>query len=355
MARVAVVLVVRRRPTGPRARRGRSLVRIRPACDDARVTVTETELPHGRLLPDLEPASWRRRVVAALLDSAVLGAVAWLVAGDGITAPSLQPTFDSGPGDDVLPWTSSAVLVFAWLLMLVLQGLTGQTPGRRVVNITVVHAPVDGPVGGPPGVLRSLVRWVAHLLDAILLIGYLRPLWHPEGRTFADGLLSTVVVRRAPSPGPRGRAVTAVAWVVVVAGILLGVRLGEAGGAEVDARVECALEPQDPDVGPPVDEVALVREVEWRQSQRLWPWDHGARRVESEQLSVEVTWDGTEGKAQGALVVRTTTGGVTVEHGAWAPDGWASFPVEGAPSVDVEVLRLGRTLTSCTATLPAAG
>ncbi|ADG75740.1 RDD domain containing protein [Cellulomonas flavigena DSM 20109] len=319
------------------------------------MTVTETELPHGRLLPDLEPASWSRRVVAALLDSAVLGAVAWIVAGDGITAPSLQPTFDSGPADDAQPWTSSGVLVLAWLLMLVLQGLTGQTPGRRVVGITVVHAPVDGPVGGPPGVLRSLARWVAHLLDAILLIGYLRPLWHPEGRTFADGLLRTVVLRRAPRTDARGRAVTVVAWVVVAAGVLLGLRLGDAGGTTVDATARCPLAAQDPDAGLRVEDVSLMREVEWRQSQRLWPWDDGARRVESERLSLDVVWDGTDVEPQGPLVVRVTTGGVPVDHQAWGSDGFLSVPVEGAGPVDVEVLWRDRTLTSCTATLPAAG
>lgn len=43
--------------------------------------------------------------------------------------------------------------------------------------------------------MRTVLRSLAHLLDGILLVGYLRPLWHAERRTFADSILGTVVLR----------------------------------------------------------------------------------------------------------------------------------------------------------------
>ncbi|MBO0899421.1 RDD family protein [Cellulomonas sp. zg-ZUI22] len=321
------------------------------------MTVTDVD-PSTRVTPRVpEVASWGRRVIAALLDGAVLGAVAWLVGGDRIAAPSLQPTFDTGTDADLLPWTSSAVVVTAVVLMLVLQGLTGQTPGRRVVRLQVVRAPADGPVGGQPGVLRSVVRCWAHLLDAILLIGYLRPLWHPEGRTFADSLVGTAVVLRPPRSDGLGRAVTAAAWVVIVVGLVLGVRLGDAGGVTRDSSASCRLETQDADAPLRVDRVTLVREIEWRQAQRLWPWQGDARRAETTRLALEVAWRPTGPHEPGSLLVRTTTSdGATVENAAWSGDGpMTTFPLEGAAPVDVEVLFDGRTLTTCTATLLTGG
>ncbi|GIG41112.1 RDD family protein [Cellulomonas phragmiteti] len=302
-------------------------------------------------------ASWGRRVVAALLDGAVLSAITWFAAGEGATAPSLQPTFDSGGPADTVPWTSSAVLAGAWLAMLVLQGLTGQTPGRRVVGIEVVHAPSDGPVGGPPGVLRSVLRWFAHLLDAFLLVGYLRPLWHAERRTFADSLADTVVVHRAPAPREdgRSRAVTAAAWLVVAVGLAAGVTLTESGGMDRQARTACPLEARDPGVPVRVMGAELVREVEWRHPVRLWTWVAGTERTEREELQLEVHWD-VPGPAdhERPVVVRATTGGAVMEHQGLVGDFGASVPIEARSSgtVQVDVLLDGRTLMSCTAPLP---
>jgi len=305
-------------------------------------------------------AGWGRRVVAAFLDGAVLGAVAWLVAGDAVAAPSLQPTFEPAPAADVLPWTSSALVVGAWLLLLVLQGLTGQTPGRRVLGIMVVRAPADGAVGGPPGVLRSVARWFAHLLDAILLLGYLRPLWHVERRTFADSIVGTVVVHRPPAPrgARRVSAVTAAAWVVVAVGLAAGVGVGEGGGVERGAESACELSVQDPHAPVQVHDVRLARSTAWSGSVRLWPWAGEGRHSEQQHLWLEASWD-VSGEADPArtILVRATVDGSTSETEA-SLDSWGtSFPVEGAGTgpVDVEVLLDGRPLTACRAAVPGQG
>lgn len=306
-------------------------------------------------------ASWSRRVVAALLDGAVLGAVAWTAAGDGIAAPSLQPTFDSGPDTGALPWTSSAVVVTAFVLMLLLQGLTGQTPGRRVVGIEVVRAPAEGPVGGPPGVVRSLLRCWAHLLDAIGLVGYLRPLWHEQGRTFADSLVGTVVLRRAPRADGRGGAVTVGAWLVVILVLTFGVRVSDTTGVTPQVEVACLFQDQDQDQepapAPRVERATLVRAVQWREARSLSSWTGGTRHVERELVTLEVEWEPSDLAPTQPLVVRTTVDGATVVNDVPGEDGLASLPVEGVGSspVDVEVQWMNRTLATCSATLPPAG
>lgn len=336
----------------------------RTTCHDADVTTT---LPVPTVDDDVVTpayASWRRRFVAALLDGAVLGAVAWLVGGDALDVPWLQPTIDSADvADSTVPWTSSPVLVGAWLVLLTVQGLTGQTPGRRVLGIEVVRVPGDGPAGGPPGVLRSIRRWLAHFLDALLLIGYLRPLWHPERRTFADSLVGTVVVHRAPPPRGDRRAglATGAAWVAVVVGVVVGLPLGDSGGVDPAGEVGCTLAPQPADAPLRVRDVTVVREVEWRRTLRLWTWvrpDVREARTDRVGATVDATWETTGSVDPGAtLVLRVTAGDQQVEQEALVEYGvLAGVLLEdaGAGPVDVELLLDGRTLTSCSAVVDPA-
>ena len=85
--------------------------------------------------------------------------------------------------------------------MLALQGWTGATPGKRVAGVAVVRVSD----GLPVGFLASGLRVVAHLLDAILLIGYLRPLWNvAAGRRSPTRSSGTLASRRASPRRTRG-------------------------------------------------------------------------------------------------------------------------------------------------------
>ena len=135
------------------------------------------------------PARWLRRVVAALLDDALLGAVTFLTVGDPRGSRlSLAPIFGTERTTGGL-WVG-----LAFLALLGMQAYTGSTPGKLVTSIAVL----DGTTGRPLGLWRMTLRWLAHLLDAILLIGYLRPLWDPRRRTFADSLVGSDAVVLAP-------------------------------------------------------------------------------------------------------------------------------------------------------------
>ncbi|GGC17492.1 RDD family protein [Cellulomonas carbonis] len=163
----------------------------------------QAPLPH---LPPLqvpvEPpyASWGRRVAAALLDQVLLtGAAFLLFPVQPVEPPTwLGPVLNTGTQEVAGVWTDSAAYVGLVAVMVLMQAYLGGTPGKLAVGIAVLH---DGDLR-PVGLVRVLLRQVAHLVDALpLFIGYLRPLWHRERKTFADSLAATVVVRtQAPLP-----------------------------------------------------------------------------------------------------------------------------------------------------------
>jgi len=172
-----------------------------------------------------ELASWGSRVVAALLDSAILTGTAFLVDGR-LQGVSWWISFSQ---EDAVPVGGTVVVTL--LLLLLLQAVTGATPGKRLVGIRVVH---EG-TGRPAGVLRTLAREVAHVLDALCYIGYLRPLWNERRRTLADSAAATDVVRGRPGPRVHGfDVVTAASAVVCAAAVgfaVGGTTSSDAGGS----------------------------------------------------------------------------------------------------------------------------
>ncbi len=87
-------------------------------------------------------------------------------------------------------WIGYLALSAAWLYFGFMEGETGQSPGKRLTGLRVVK--MDGTLlGGGMGIVRKL----AHFLDGICFIGYLFPLWDPQKQTFADKILTTVVVK----------------------------------------------------------------------------------------------------------------------------------------------------------------
>jgi len=94
-----------------------------------------------------------------------------------------------------------AVLVLLYLgVFVAVQGLTGASPGKALLGIQVI-----GPEGATPGLLRSFLRMVAWLIDAITLLLPIA-LWSawftPGHRRVGDWLAGTYVVRgRGRRPG----------------------------------------------------------------------------------------------------------------------------------------------------------
>ena len=138
-------------------------------------------------------ASWGKRVAAAVLDSAIGAGTTFLAFGDpSITLPFVGTSFSQAGAQSVptTSWTDSGWVITAVLLMIVMQAYLGVTPGKLVMGIAVV-GDLDA---RPIGLVRTTVRWLLHILDSILFIGYLRPLWNPQHKTFADSIMATVVL-----------------------------------------------------------------------------------------------------------------------------------------------------------------
>jgi len=70
-------------------------------------------------------------------------------------------------------------------------GTTGQSLGKKVLNIRLVSEET----GQPIGMLMAFVRDICHIVDAIICyVGFLFPLWDAKRQTLADKIVRTVVV-----------------------------------------------------------------------------------------------------------------------------------------------------------------
>jgi Mce-associated membrane protein len=240
-------------------------------------------------------ASWSRRAVGALLDLAVLTGATWLLLGTSGLSPSLVPGIEGAtvPASSSIPWTSSPALVLVVVAMLAVQGYTGATPGKRVAGVAVVRADTRLPAG----FLVAVLRVVAHVLDAILLVGYLRPLWHRERRTFADSVLGTVALQtREPPAHPwfarfrhapgaaRSTVVSVVAGLVCALGVGFSTMTASSGGSDLVVDARCTFDAPGPGVAPTA--VSITLEEWWRTESRLWV----SRELPQEPSPLDARW-----------------------------------------------------------------
>ena len=70
-------------------------------------------------------------------------------------------------------------------------GPTGQTLGKRALNIRVIDLRAGGPIGYGRAIVRYLVRIVSFL---VVLLGYLWMIWDREKQTWHDKAAGSVVV-----------------------------------------------------------------------------------------------------------------------------------------------------------------
>lgn len=161
------------------------------------------------------PASWSARAGAFAID---------VLFGIGVLATVLLLAW-AAPLRGWLWWLAVGIGAAVFLAMavnrLLLPSITGWSLGRSVFGIRVVRR--DGETAGP---WLLLARDVAHLLDtAALFIGWLWPLWDSRGRTFADLLARTEVMRVEGDRPDRRRvagAVLATTAAIAVAAAGLG-------------------------------------------------------------------------------------------------------------------------------------
>lgn len=198
--------------------------------DDA---VTEAPLAEA---VEIRPADWAARVGAFCVD---------VVFGIGLAACLLFIGWSAPVGGWawwVCVLAAAAVLLAIMVNRWMAPAVTGWTIGRAVFAIAVLDRD-----GGRPGPWRLLLRDLTHLLDTLpLLLGWLWPLVDPRGRTFADLLVRTEVVRvDPPASDPRrmaGTLATAVALVALLVAGLGYLTVYRNQQATVSAREQIAVE-----------------------------------------------------------------------------------------------------------------
>lgn len=160
-------------------------------------------------VPGMPPfASWGARVGATLVDFLIVGLVPMILVGIGYgqfiaVAVDAVKACDATNTDvcagPQMPGGALALIGIGALLSLIgglflcyREGKTGQTPGKKALGISLLRE-ADG---RPLGFGMAFVRRLCHGLDgAACYIGYLWPLWDDKKQTFADKILSSVVVK----------------------------------------------------------------------------------------------------------------------------------------------------------------
>jgi uncharacterized RDD family membrane protein YckC len=126
-------------------------------------------------------ANFGYRLLAWIVDSIITG-VAFSIVFFGLAA------IDEALG--VLGYILGFVGLIAYFTYFE-GGPSGQTPGKKIVNIRVI----DFNSGGPIGYGRALGRYFARILSGLpCYLGYFWMLWDREKQTWHDKLVTCVVV-----------------------------------------------------------------------------------------------------------------------------------------------------------------
>ncbi|MYV55285.1 RDD family protein [Streptomyces sp. SID3212] len=132
-------------------------------------------------MPEL--ASWGSRVLGTLVDGLVL-LVPYIIVFAGAA-------IGGGFGGFLrLIGLLAVIAVAVW--QLIQEGKTGQTIGKKALNIRLLRE-ADGQ---PLGIGMAFVRRLAHFLDGVICyIGFLWPLWDSKNQTLADKVCSSLVIK----------------------------------------------------------------------------------------------------------------------------------------------------------------
>jgi uncharacterized RDD family membrane protein YckC len=145
-------------------------------------------------------AHWGWRVLAGLID---YGPLAVLNYAGAQIATTLAPAIGYGVANLMTNLIYLAVIALAVLNSGVLQGMTAQSIGKKVLGLQLVRG-VMTPDGEQrivrPGVPWAIARLALHIVDAFLCyLGFFAPLWTQRRQTFADMIVNTAVLKE-PEP-----------------------------------------------------------------------------------------------------------------------------------------------------------
>jgi uncharacterized RDD family membrane protein YckC len=152
--------------------------------------------------------SWIRRRSAFIIDEilVLLLVVILAVIGGAIVAaaggtPCTIGARSCSPSVGPIVWSSGALVVLAYCVWNwgYRQGVTGSSIGKSVLKFKVVSERTGQPIGFG----MSVVRQIAHLLDAISFIGFVLPLFTAKRQTIADMVMARSACRSNRHGGRR--------------------------------------------------------------------------------------------------------------------------------------------------------
>ena len=135
-------------------------------------------------------ANWPQRVGAYLIDNLIASIPGFLAI---ILFSGTQPGETPSAGAGLVAFLLYLVSLGLWIYnRAILQGRTGQSWGKQVLNLRLVRMADGQPMGGGMAFVRDLV----HILDGLLCyLGFLWPLWDARRQTlFGDKIMNTVVL-----------------------------------------------------------------------------------------------------------------------------------------------------------------
>ncbi|WP_372729700.1 RDD family protein [Nocardioides sp.] len=137
-------------------------------------------------------AHWGKRVGSYLIDY-LLVMVGYIPALIGGAISGSQPDGTSMAGTLLsLIGFGLAIAIFVWNTCLQ-AGRTGYSVGKGVMGIKLINEGTQQPIGAGMAFLRALL----HILDSLpCYLGFLWPLWDAKRQTFADKIISSVVINQ---------------------------------------------------------------------------------------------------------------------------------------------------------------
>ena len=150
-------------------------------------------------------AAWWKRLVAIIIDSlilgvpfAILGAIVAAAAADEATIDPITGELESGGAE------FGGAVILIYLLGFVANvlyygllngGASGQTLGKKILNIRVRDANTGGPIGVGRGIGRYFIGALLGLACGIgTILDALWPLWDQKNQALHDKVVSSVVV-----------------------------------------------------------------------------------------------------------------------------------------------------------------
>jgi uncharacterized RDD family membrane protein YckC len=130
-------------------------------------------------------AGWWLRVIATFVDGFLILVFEALV---------LAAAWAAGAKDPLLIASGFGLVPYLWFQWR--NGSTGQSPGKRVLHLRVVHNETGEPIGGPMGLLRWLAGWAISALTCGIggLVDLLWPIFDDKKRTLHDMIVGSVVI-----------------------------------------------------------------------------------------------------------------------------------------------------------------